>query len=109
MLPPWLARCLCRLLGHSPDTVERGAHVWFDKRPSMFGDSDKTRWSVVRDDALCPVSAPGTALDLTAQRRMSVTGWRVGFVYGERTRSGCCRANSTASRSRPRRRKALAL
>jgi hypothetical protein len=43
MLPQWLARCMCRLLGHSPDTVERGAHVFFDKRPSMFGDSDKTR------------------------------------------------------------------
>jgi hypothetical protein len=43
MLPQWLARCLCCLLGHSPDAVARGAHIFFDKRPSMFGDSDKTR------------------------------------------------------------------
>jgi hypothetical protein len=43
MRPQWLERCLCRLLGHNPDTVERGAHVWFDKRPSMFGDPEKTR------------------------------------------------------------------
>lgn len=43
MLPQWLARCICRLVGQSPDTVERGAHIYFDKWPPMFGDPEKTR------------------------------------------------------------------
>jgi hypothetical protein len=43
MLPQWLARCLCRLRGHAPDTAFRGAHIWFSKRPSRVTDSDKTR------------------------------------------------------------------